>query len=117
MNPGQAFGGGGGAGSATLQFTLQPSGATAKNIITPPIQVTVRDSTGKVDTAFIATVTISISLNPTGGNLAGTTTVAPSNGVASFGDLSIDKAGNGYSLRATAPGATATTSQGFNITP
>lgn len=113
----QAFGGGGGTASATLVFTQQPSGATAKNIITPPIQVTVHDSTGKVDTAFTATVNISISLNPTGGNLSGTTAVAPSNGVASFGDLSIDKAGNGYSLRATAAGATGATSNGFNITP
>ena len=114
----QSFGNsGGGTGSANLVFTVEPNSAVRTQIITPAIQVTVHDSLGNVDTAFTASITISINLNPTGGNLSGGTTQPPVRGVASFGDLSIDKAGNGYSLRAQATGASTTTSTGFNITP
>src|SRR2546425_12348532 len=76
---------------------------------TPAIQVTVLDSLGNTDPNFTAAVTIAIRTNPVGGNLSGTTSVTPVNGIASFGDLSISKAGSGYTLRATAPGATAAT--------
>ena len=38
------------------------------------------------------------------------------NGVATFSDLSIDKLGTGYTLRATATGLTQATSLAFNIT-
>jgi hypothetical protein len=108
-------GGGGGTGSATLSFTVQPSTATAGNIITPAIQVTVRDSLGNVDSAFTAAITLSVVVNPVGGNLTGTRSVVPANGTSLFGDLVIDKSGAGYVLQASAPGATATSSNSFNI--
>jgi len=94
-NSGIPIGGsGGGTGADALSFTVEPTNATDGNIITPPIQVVVRDS---------------------GGNLSGTTSVAPVNGVAQFGDLSIDKAGTGYVLGASASGATGASSNSFNI--
>ena len=99
-----------------LSFTVQPSSAIATQIITPAIQVTVLDSLGNTDPNFTAAVTIAIRANPVGGNLSGAKSVAPVNGIASFGDLSIGKAGAGYTLRATAPGATAATSGSFTIT-
>ena len=108
-------GGGGGTGADTLAFVVEPSNATARNIITPPIQVIVRDSLGNVDPSFTAAITITIGVNPVGGNLSGTTSVAPVNGVAQFGDLRIDKAGTGYALRATASGTTGASSTSFNI--
>jgi hypothetical protein len=98
-----------------LSFTVQPGTATAGNIITPAIQVTVRDSLGRPDTAFTAGITVALSVNPVGGNLSGTRSVAPVNGIASFGDLVIDKSGSGYVLRATAPGATTASSSSFTI--
>ena len=72
-NGGLAIGGGGGGGSGpdALAFTVQPSSATAGNIITPAIQVLVRDSLGIPDSAFAGSITMSISVNPVGGRLSG----------------------------------------------
>ena len=116
-NGGFAFGGGGanGTGPDALAFTVQPSTANAGDIITPGIQVTVRDSLGRPDSAFAANVTIAIAANPVGGTLSGTRSVAPANGVALFGDLSISRSSAGYTLLATAPGATSATSNSFTI--
>src|SRR5207302_1797468 len=86
------------AGGRVLSFSVQPSTATAGNIVTPPSQVLVSDSLGIVDSAFTAAITITIGVNPVGGNLSGTTSVTPVNGTAQFGDLRIDTPGTGYVL-------------------
>jgi len=115
-NGGIAIGGtGGGSGADTLGFAVQPSSATAGNIITPAIQVIVRDSLGNPDTSFTTAITITIGVNPSGGTLSGTASVAPVNGIAQFGDLTIDKAGTGYVLRASASGAVGASSNTFDI--
>src|SRR6266478_6684141 len=116
-NGGIAIGGsgGGGTGPDALAFTVQPSSATAGNIITPAIQVMVRDSLGLPDSAFAGNITMSISVNPVGGRLSGTLSVAPVNGIALFGDLVISASGTGYVLQATAPGATTASSGQFTI--
>ena len=114
-NPGIAIGGTGGGGARVLSFSVQPSTATAGNIITPPVQVLVSDSLGIVDSTFTAAITITIGVNPVGGNLFGTTSVTPVNGIAQFGDLSINTPGTGYVLRVGATGATAASSNSFNI--
>src|SRR5207247_1691204 len=49
-------------------------------------------------------------------SLSGTKTVAAVAGVAAFPGLSINQAGGGYTLSATAPGLTAATSAPFDIT-
>jgi len=71
------------------------------------------------DAAFPAAgylVTVAIGTNPAGGTLTGTTVVATDdNGVASFGDLSIDTPGT-YTLTATSPGLISATSAAFTIT-
>ncbi len=108
-------GAGGGTGTNHLLFTVEPSNALANNIIRPPLQVTVQDSLGRPDSAFAASVTVSILKNPVGGTLSGTTSVVPFNGIAVFGDLVIHPAGSGYTLLATAPGATSAASNAFNI--
>ena|ERR671922_1845209 len=105
----------GGAGTDSLSFAVQPSNATAGNIITPAIQVVARDSLGNVDSSFTAAITISIATNPVGGILSGTTSATPVNGIAQFGDLTIDKAGTGYVLRASASGAATASSSAFAI--
>jgi hypothetical protein len=99
-----------------LAFTVQPSGAIVDEIITPAVQVAAQDSLGNTDLTFIGNVTVSLGTNPVGANLEGTRTVGAVFGVASFGDLSIDRAATGYRLFATASGATAATSAAFNIT-
>jgi hypothetical protein len=111
-----AGGGGGGTGPDALRFNVQPSNAVAGNIITPAIQVTVFDSLGVPDSAFTSPISIAIGVNPVGGNLSGTLSVTPVNAIASFGDLVISASGAGYTLSASAPGATSATSASFTIT-
>jgi hypothetical protein len=96
---------------------VHPSQAIANEIITPPMEVAAQDSLGNTDLTFTGNVTVSLGTNPVGGNLEGTRTVAAVFGVARFGELSIDRAGVGYRLVATALGAAETTSAAFNITP
>ncbi|HEV2751454.1 MAG TPA: hypothetical protein VGV12_13105 [Gemmatimonadales bacterium] len=108
-------GGGGGTGSDALRFTVQPSDATAGNIITPAIQVTVFDSLGAPDSTFTNPISIAIGINPVGGTLSGTLSVTPVNAIASFGDLVISSSGAGYTLAATASGATGASSASFTI--
>ena len=116
-NRGIAIGGGGGGGTGpdALSFLVQPSSATAGNIITPAIQVLVRDSLGRPDSAFAGSITMSISVNPVGGRISGTLSIAPVNGIARFGDLVINASAAGYVLQATAPGATTASSGQFTI--
>src|SRR5436190_8106611 len=114
-NGGLNIGHSGGGTSELLAFRVQPSSVTEGSIMTPAIQVQVQDTLGNVDTSFTASVTVAIGTNPVGGRLSGTTSVTPVNGVALFGDLSIDRAGSGYTLSATAPGATGATSASFNV--
>lgn len=106
------------AGAATkLVFSVQPSQTGAGGIITPAVKVTAQDAGGNTATGYTGQVTIAIATNPPGnGVLSGTKVVAAVNGVATFSDLSIDKLGTGYTLRATATGLTLATSAPFNIT-
>jgi len=120
-NGGFGIGSNGGTASDALQFTVQPSNAIAGQVITPGpgVQVTVLDRLGNTDPNFTSPVNIAIAAHPVAGNLSGATSVTPVNGIARFGDLSIDKAGAGYTLRASvsaSPGATAATSSSFTIT-
>lgn len=74
----------------------------------PLTGVTVRllDAFGALVTNADKAITLSLDLpNATGGVLSGVLTVTSVGGIASFGSLSIDKAG-GYALRASATGLT-----------
>jgi hypothetical protein len=84
--------------------------------ITPKIEVTARDAQGNTATAFAGNVTLAIAANPGSGVLGGTATVAAVNGIASFSNLTISQAGNGYTLSAASTGVTGATSTGFDIT-
>jgi hypothetical protein len=104
------------AGAAThLAFGAQPANTSAGQPISPAITVQVEDATGAVVTGSTATVTAAILSNPGGGTLTGTLAEDASSGVATFGDLSIDAAGVGYTLVATSRGLTGATSAGFTI--
>ena len=100
-----------------LVFVQQPTNTTAGASITPAITVEIRDASNTVVTGATNTVALSISTNPSGGTLSGTTSVAAVNGVATFSGLSINNAGNGYVLTATSPGLTNGVSSAFNILP
>jgi hypothetical protein len=103
-------------GEPRLGFTVQPSNAEQGQVITPAVEVTAFDDLGSVDVNFTGDVTLAVANNPGDGTLSGTTTVAAVSGVALFDDMSIDLAGVGYTLQATALGYTPSTSAAFNIT-
>lgn len=103
------------AAGATLDFTVQPVGGAAGVAMTPPVEVTVRDAFGNTATGFSGSVTVALGANPGGAVLSGTTTRTATAGVATFDDLSLDKAGTGYTLAASATGATGATSNPFGV--
>jgi hypothetical protein len=99
-----------------LGFTQQPQTTVAGATITPPVQVAALDADEHVVQGFTGTITLALGANPGGGTLSGGAPVSAVNGVATFPSLSIDKAGTGYTLRATASTLTAATSNTFDVT-
>jgi hypothetical protein len=114
-------------GECSLSFTGQPAQtAVNSDILTgfnstgSPLAVQLfdanNDALNPADFSANGTnVTISISTDPGDGTLAGTTTTASSDGVATFGNLQIDNPGAGYDLAATAPGLASATSALFTV--
>ena len=94
-----------------LAFSVQPSNAQTGATITPAVQVLVEDSSGNVVTNATNPVTVALA---GGTGLAGTLTVTPQNGVATFSTLSVSNAGS-YTLSATSPSLTSATSTGFTV--
>ena len=101
--------------AAKLVFTQQPTAAVAGVQIAPAITVQVQDAGGN-DVSTSIPVSIAIGTNPSGGVLSGTTPVTSVSGLAVFSDLTIDKAGTGYTLVASSSGLASGTSSGFDIT-
>ncbi len=99
-----------------LAFSVQPSNAEVGVEISPAIEVQVQDANGELVTTATDPITLAIGTNPDGGTLAGTLTVTAVGGEAAFSNTSIDIAGSGYNLVASASGLTSATSAGFGIT-
>ena len=100
-----------------LAFYVQPSNAMVGAVILPPVLVCAIDGFGNVDTTFTGVLTVALGNNPGGGTLSGTLSKAAVRGCASFEDLSIDKAGAGYTLTASTAGIASAASAPFNIAP
>jgi hypothetical protein len=94
------------------QITVKPDDPTAK-----PFAVDILDKQGKLVTSSSAPVTVTLSSNPGSATLSGMTTENASGGVATFPGLSLDKAGDGYTLLTSSPGMTSTTSAAFDAAP
>lgn len=103
--------------AARLSFSTPPATTAAGGVITPAVRVTALDAEGNPVTNFSGTVRVAIETNPAGGVLSGTTSAPASGGVATFANLSIDKAGDGYRLSASADGLNGSVSAAFAITP
>src|SRR6266571_2600275 len=101
--------------AVAVAVAAQPSDAAPGDVISPAVQIAVRDTLGNTDPNFAGTVSVALGTNPTGAFLHGATTVDAVSGVARFGDLTVDKVGSGFSLVATATGATLATSAAFNV--
>jgi len=102
---------------AQLAFTVQPSNATAGLAINPGVQVEVQDAGGNRVTRASNAATISIATNAGGGMLSGVRTTNAVAGRATFLDLSIEKAGSGYTFAASAEFLSPNTSMPFDIIP
>jgi hypothetical protein len=104
------------AAASRLVFGQQPTNTKVSSPITPAVTVRVTDAYGNLETGDNTHVVgMAIGSNPGGGTLSGTTSVTVSGGVATFPNLSINKAANGYTLVASATGLTGATSIAFNI--
>ena len=102
--------------AARLEFTPPPN-ATAGDPLSPAVRVSAIDSTGSVDSAFHGTVTLTLGEHPEGAALRGTRTLDAVRGVTNFADLSVNRAGTGYTLVATATGVRGATSPAFDVAP
>src|SRR5207247_4530519 len=104
-------------GAATqLVFSQQPGTTVADHQISPAVKVRALDAFGNLAPSFTGSVTVALGNNPGGSTLSGTTPVAAVNGVATF-FVSLNKAGTGYTLTASASGFATVTSTTFDITP
>lgn len=106
---------------AKLAFGTPPAGVEGNVAITPGVTVTILDQFDNVATGATNNVTIGLGNNPwaspfsPGATLSGTKTVAAVAGVATFGNLQIDRPGPGYTLGASAPGLSEAVSGEFNV--
>lgn len=100
-----------------LGFIAQPTQTMAGAAIAPPVQVAFQDGAGATAAEATGTITLAFSANPTGTTLGGTLSATAVAGVAAFADLRIQRAGQPYSLQATAAGVAAATSSSFAVTP
>ena len=102
---------------AKLGFTTNPIGGTAGQLL-QSIRVAVQDAGGNTVTTDTRTITIALTAGTgaTGAVLGGTLTVAAVAGVATFSNITVDRAGTGYTLSAASnPVLTAATSTTFDI--
>ena len=103
-------------GATHLVFTDHPQTSQVGQVI-PAVRATVYDASGNEVANFTGTVTIEIDSNPGNGTLStARQTVTMNNPVAQWTDLSINRAGNGYTLRATSPGLVSAVSDPFDFT-
>lgn len=87
-----------------LAFAVQPSNATAGVAIDPVITVAIQHESGDLAPDATNFVTLAIATNAGGGTMTGTLSVPAVNGIATFTNLRIDKAGAGYTLKARQAG-------------
>ena len=100
---------------AGLGFSTQPSNVTAGNVISPSVVVQAQDAAGNTITDFASPITLALTGGTVGAVLSGTKTITPASGVATFTNLSIDKANTGYQLTASASGVSNGVSNAFVV--
>lgn len=93
-----------------LTFTVSPADLRTQAVFATAPAVNVRDSAGARVIDSTASITVSVTDGTTGAVLRGPTTLRAVNGVANYPGLSIDSAGHGYRLTASATGLTSATS-------
>jgi hypothetical protein len=102
-----------------LAFTTQPVGAIAGSALDTQPAVAVEDAEGNIVTSYqgLVVLTITASTGASEARLFGGTKVRLVNGMVEFRDLSIYKAGSGYTLTVTCSNLAPATSKPFTILP
>jgi len=98
----------GGGTLAALVFGQQPSRSEKDSAISPAVTVRGVDVCGNAATGATGEVSIALGTNPSGATLAGTLSKPLVGGVATFGDLTVDRSGLGYTLVASKEALSAT---------
>jgi len=98
-----------------LVFVGQPSGVQIGNVISPPVQVAIQDANGQIVSSRTDAITLQIGANPGNATLGGTATKNAVNGVATFSDLTMNQAGENYTLVASSPQLPSTNSAAFTV--
>lgn len=98
-----------------LAVSIQPTGATEGRPFPGTVQVEVHDANDMLVAGARTPVTLALGTNPSGGSLGGAGTVTSVGGIATFSGLDIDRAGQGFTLVASAPSLTPATSAAFNV--
>lgn len=83
--------------------------ANLNTALTPAPVITVFNKDGSTATGYTGNVTMSLGTNPTNATLGGTTVIAATAGVVTFSDLTLNRSGKGFTLRATAAEQTGVT--------
>ncbi|MCP4454092.1 MAG: DUF11 domain-containing protein, partial [Planctomycetes bacterium] len=108
----------GAATPAKLVFATSPGTTPAMGSLSPTPRVEIQDNFDNLVTA--ATALIAIGITPgtgaTGATLTGSLSEIAVNGVATFSDLKLNRAGTGYQLTATSAGLDPVDSASFAIT-
>lgn len=97
-----------------LVFSVQPSNTNVATPLSPSVSVVLTDGNGAT-IPVSDPVTLAIVGNAGGARLNGVTTVAAINGVATFDNIAVDRAGTALTLTATANSYAAGTSTAFNV--
>ena len=97
-----------------LAFIQQPATTGAGSTLST-LTVALQDTGGVTVTNATNQVSLAFGANPGGGSLAGTTQVSAVAGIATFSNLRIDNAGNGYTLTASVSGLSGATSTAFDV--
>jgi len=95
--------------------TSPPAAVEGATPLAPAVRVAIQDALGSTVPGATTPVTLALAANPRGSTLAGTTTVSAVGGIATFGDLSVDRPGSGYTLAAAAPALVGATSAPFGV--
>ena len=96
-----------------LDFGVQPSATTSGATISPSPTVRIEDAYGNLTTST-ADVSLALTGGPGVAGFSGTTPLAAVAGLASFNDLTVDRAGT-YGLAASSGTLTGTTSTAFAV--
>ncbi|HSL20312.1 MAG TPA: FG-GAP-like repeat-containing protein [Vicinamibacterales bacterium] len=103
------------AATPNVVFVDEPGDTSNGAVLTPPVTVLAQDNTG----APLPGIAVTLSLGPgapEGASLSGVTTAITNEvGVATFDALSVNGAGMGFTLVASAPGALPDTSAVFTV--